>query len=242
MNTITHTSADLGDNAGFSMLSASSQRAVWDLAEAFIASGRGRLDSEWLESKFGFGDGDMFNELVDALEAIDEVRAVLDEYPAHDLVYAVASRVVVPALQESGHVELRYVSCAHNPARIARVDGLSNNERTLSHRIVEMTTAQLVEAIASLIDSPQPARVVARESVMSTGLHALVGRRVEVATGSGEDDVLMGTLLAVHPDALSLGGSDEWSGEHLVVVPMSSVRSVRTSQLTADEDDQLSKL
>jgi len=206
----------------------------------FIANKQPVMDSEDILSKYGFADGDVFAELTETLTELPEMATLSPEFSSHDLLFAVARTVLVPELEKNNpKIELAFVGTAHNPARISRVGGLSGNDRQLRHCIVPLTAEHLLEAFEATLSGRAPAEPGTRASVLTDGLLGLVGRHVDIQVGSSDDDVVSGQLLRVTPDALILGGGDNWGGDFVKAVPLSSVRSVTSYQLTRDEEEAL---
>ena len=210
----------------------------------YVASNKPVLDSHDLTSKFGFGDGDMFSELVSELEAIPALAELLPDTTSHDLIAAVAHLVLLPALEkETPGVELVHIATAHNPVRIARVGALSENEASLHHCSVELTAEQLFAALEhALGDEKFTVHPFTRPSTLTDGMRGLVDRRVVVQIGDDEDSAVTAQLIDVTNDALILGGFDSWGGDFVKVIPLATVRAVSSYQLTQDEQERLAGL
>jgi len=225
-----------------SPLSDAQRDALLTLAEDFVVAKQPALDSDDLLSKYGFGDGDLLDELFDQAEQLEDMAGLLAGGTDKELLFAAVNLALLPRLmgRNSKTVELRFVHTAHNPARITRVDGLSGNEKALVPCLVELTAEQLVEAFEAVIEKRRfPLSSTLRPSVLSEGMAGLVDRFVEIQVSADEDENLVGTLLAVFPDSLVLGSANPWGGELVRVVPMGAVRAVHSYQLTVEEEQRL---
>jgi hypothetical protein len=133
-------------------------------------------------------------------------------------------------------VDVSLSAGSYNSAYARFVAGLTENEQAVPVAEVVVSGETVEAAFAAAAAGADPAGSpagVARASTITAGLAGLVGRRVEV-TFLGPIDGLVGLLLAVHPDILTVA-----AGESVTVVPLSNVAYVSTWQLTADEDQAL---
>lgn len=157
----------------------------------------------------------------------DDLAWVLRDKAWADLV----SRHFLPAAD----VSVRLAEGAYNAAYARFVDGLSNNEDALRGVSVvvpaeAVATAFLAAADNAMESADTASCVPTRQSAISEGLTALVGRRVEVAF-LGPIESLTGRMLASHDTNLVLE-----TGETVSVIPLTAVAYVSTWQLTEDED------
>lgn len=143
---------------------------------------------------------------------------------------------VVPTLD----VSVQLAIGSYNSAYSRFVDGLTNNEHALQMtdviipaEAVEAAFAAAAVATSETYSVPTAVGVATRVSTLSSGITALVGRRVEV-TFCGAVEGIVGQMIAIHPDALVIAASEE-----VTVVPLGAVAYVTTFQLTDDEDRAL---
>lgn len=99
------------------------------------------LDARSLLSKWGFGDGDAFD---------DWWWDTYDEPPrpnADDILYALVAGYLMPALRDAGHDgELTRIETSHNPVRLETLDGREVDWYEGNHDLpisVEVSRAQV---------------------------------------------------------------------------------------------------
>lgn len=93
------------------------------------------LYAEDLASKFGFGDGDMFDELIFDLE--DETGKKIDFDPLIDVV----KTYLIPLLPED--VKIEEIGSCHNPIRLVNLA----DENKIKDISVTVTKKQVIEII-----------------------------------------------------------------------------------------------
>jgi hypothetical protein len=75
-----------------------------------------------LLSKWGFGDGDMPEEVMDYLDAVGRGHEYVD-VDWHVALRKLVRRYLLPALAEHHQIEVYDIDTIHNPIRAAKLDG-----------------------------------------------------------------------------------------------------------------------
>lgn len=108
------------------------------------------LWSDSLMSKWGFGDGDMPDDVWDYLDEHGPAEQTVDW---HAVLRSLVRTYLLPALQDAGHmVELYDIETIHNPIRASVIDGIEiddygDNPLHLRLDGVEVTWPQIKQAI-----------------------------------------------------------------------------------------------
>ena len=106
------------------------------------------LWSDSLQSKWGFGDGDIPDSILDHVG--DEVGFALDW---HAVLRKLVRKHLLPALEDAGHsVEVYDIETNHNPIRASKIDGVDvddYSDRNVPTRLdgVKITWPQIKQAI-----------------------------------------------------------------------------------------------
>lgn len=204
-----------------------------NVAQQICATGPLRLYAKDLESKWGFGDGDVLNALAAATGA--DRTALLSR--------AVDHAIVEPNVQRGAVVTLAYWGSAHNPVRVQAFNGLLTE--AVGDRLEpygELGVEDLVAvARAAIEEGPAPLRHVARAGVDTwrEGEEALtsllVGRGVEVELISGDDEGgVWGHFLAFDGVHYAIA-SGNFESPSITFVPAAQVRSLRVIDITEGE-------
>ena len=108
------------------------------------------LLSDDLLSKWGFGDGDMFDDLCWALEQAEGI-----DVDGQDVLKAAVRRWMLPRLRQ--RVEVVEIETIHNPIRASTVDGESVEHfwyevggGNLEPRTIEVPTADIVDMVRQM--------------------------------------------------------------------------------------------
>jgi len=203
------------------------------------------LTSSDLMSKWGFGDGDAVADFYSVLEALGYVEPYNDgdnaaaDYEVTDriLAHLVHDLLILPLASRGSVVETRIWGTSHNPIRRHSVNGIVDADvPEISTRV---TPEDLASATTKALASDAYPTMAAPEvpSAHEAGLVALVGRHVEIYQflAGPDDDPVMGTLVAVTPEDLTVL-SLRFDGV-VTVVPRTTVRYVQTGSLTTAEED-----
>ncbi len=108
------------------------------------------LQSACLLSKYGFGDGDIPNDLMDALEARGLLYSDCEDY-WHSALARLVREDLYPVLDQK--VELVDIKTNHNPIRALTVDGVDVLDRPRDFRLsIKLTPEAAFVSIGRVID------------------------------------------------------------------------------------------
>lgn len=166
------------------------------------------------------------------IEVLTEVRGPIEEeWKLYDAAW---HRIVNLELLPWLPVHVQTGSGPHNAACARFVAGLTDNAESVPDTEI-LVPAEVVadHCLAAAAGTQLPAiSQYSRPSTLDVGLQALIGRQVEVVFLAGSPNYLSGRVLACPEGVLVLDGLDD----NLVVVPLSAVAYLSTTQRTVDED------
>lgn len=192
------------------------------------------LSSEDLTNRFGFADGDLLRDYVDALRDAALLDVSDDERGDWILAHLVDSLLLTPLVTRGHTVSLRLVGTSHSPVRAYAVNGIVDADAPSFEASVDLD--DLVTAtLAAFTVGPPPARVTAASQRVASGLPDLIGRHVEVSVSVNPEENLIGELLAANDELTLLNHYDDT----VIVIPREKVIAVTTHVLTVAEAEMI---